>query len=345
MDSFPPSPSPAESAPVVARGAGRYAPSPSGRLHIGNLRTGVLAWLCAHSTGRDFRWRVEDLDRVQAGAAEQQLADFAALGVTPDGPLIIQSERTELYGDVIDALAAAGFVYECYCSRRDIQSAPSAPHTPPGAYPGTCRNLTASVREAERTRLAGNGREPALRLDAQAAAQLLEVPVRASGPEVMVADALLGDVRGFIDDFVLRRGDGVDSYHLAVVVDDLAMGIDQVVRADDLASSTPRQVFFAWLLDRVSPELIGTKAGRAEIEWVHVPLVLGPSGQRLAKRDGAVTLGDLAGTGFDFFAWLGSSLGFGPWDGLAQARAEFDLTAMTRQPAVFDPADWTQPPG
>lgn len=327
-------------------GAGRYAPSPSGRLHIGNLRTGIIAWLCAHSSGRALRWRIEDLDRVQPGAAEQQLADCAAVGLIPDGPLVVQSARTALYTNVVEALATAGLVYECYCSRKDIQAAPSAPHTPPGAYPGTCRSLPAGTREAERQRLAAAGRQPAIRLNAQAAAGLLQVPLAPAGPEVVAEDVLLGAVRGFIDDFVLRRGDSVHSYHLAVVVDDLAMGIDQVVRADDLASSTPRQLFFARLLQQICPELVsaGDHSVAADaIEWIHAPLVLGPGGQRLAKRDGAVTPAELEGSGFDFFAWLGTSLGFGPWADLQEAERSFDLKAMIRQPSAFDPADWVTP--
>ncbi|HLR44201.1 MAG TPA: tRNA glutamyl-Q(34) synthetase GluQRS [Brevibacterium sp.] len=292
--------------------AGRFAPSPSGDLHIGNVRTGILAYLWATTTSRAFRWRDEDLDRVQEGAADRQLAQFRALGVPIDGPVVRQSERTGLYAAACERLAARGLVYECYCSRRDILSAPSAPHAPPGAYPGTCRGLSDAQRERERARLDALGRAPALRL-------------AADGREKSVDDAVLGTVTAHVDDFVLRRGDGVWAYNLAVVVDDGDMGIDQVVRGDDLASSAPRQAHLA------------AELGQPEPEYVHVPLVLGPTGARLAKRDGAVTLRQLAGHGFDLWAWMGESLGLGPWSGLEDAVDRFDPALMTREAAVFDP--------
>lgn len=292
--------------------AGRYAPSPSGDLHLGNIRTGVLAFLCARTTGRAFRWRIEDLDRVQAGAAERQRADLASLGVDIDPPLVVQSERGDRYAAHLAALAAGGLTYECYCSRKEIQAAPSAPHTPPGAYPGTCRDLAETAREAARTRLREQGRSPAIRL-------------RTDHRSVTVDDDFLGPVTGTLDDFVLRRGDGVVAYNLAVVVDDGDMGIDQVVRGDDLASSAPRQAHLARLLGLPVPE------------YVHVPLVLSPAGARLAKRDGAVTITQLEEHDFDLWAWMGQSLGFGPWTSLDDAVARFDPAAMTRDATVFDP--------
>ena len=121
--------------------AGRFAPSPSGELHVGNLRTAMLAWLFARSTGRRFLLRVEDLDRARAGAEAQQLRDLAAIGVSWDGDPVRQTERGPLYAAAIGRLAAAGLTYECFCTRREIQEAPSAPHAPQGAYPGTCRRL------------------------------------------------------------------------------------------------------------------------------------------------------------------------------------------------------------
>ena len=291
--------------------AGRFAPSPSGDLHIGNVRTGILAYLWAVTTSRAFRWRDEDLDRVQEGAAERQLAQFRALGVTIDGPVVQQSTRTGLYEAACERLGARGLVYECYCSRRDILAAPSAPHAPPGAYPGTCRDLTESAREAARDRLHASGRAPALRLAADAR-------------DCSIEDVLLGTVTAHVDDLVLRRGDGVWAYNLAVVVDDGEMGIDQVVRGDDLASSAPRQAHLARLLGLPVPE------------YVHVPLVLSPTGARLAKRDGAVTISQLAHHDFDLWRWMGESLGFGPWRSLEDAVARFDPAAMTRDAAVFE---------
>ena len=247
--------------------AGRFAPSPSGELHVGNLRTAMLAWLFARSTGRRFLMRVEDLDRARAGAEAEQLRDLAAVGVSWDGGVVRQTEREGLYAKAIDHLSAQGLTYECFCTRREIQEAPSAPHAPQGAYPGTCRNLTPAEREEKRA-----VRPSALRL-------------RSTVIEATVVDRLHGRYTGMVDDFVLRRNDGVTAYNLAVVVDDADQGIDQVVRGDDLLSSTPRQAYLAALLNMPLPE------------YAHVPLVLNGAGARLAKRDGAVTLADLARTG------------------------------------------------
>ena len=246
--------------------AGRFAPSPSADLHIGNLRTAVLAWLFARSTGRRFLMRVEDLDdRTHTDIADRQLGDLAALGLTWDEPAERQSEHPQRYDAVVDQLAGRGLLYECYCSRRDIAQAPRAPHAPQGAYPGTCRDLTDAEREARRRE---TGRPPALRL-------------RADAIVYTVHDLLHGEYTGIVDDFVVRRGDGVAAYNLAVVVDDAAQGIDQVVRGDDLLPSSPRQAYLAKLL------------GYPEPTYAHVALVLNEDGARLAKRDGAVTLAEI----------------------------------------------------
>ncbi|WP_322098013.1 tRNA glutamyl-Q(34) synthetase GluQRS [Nakamurella alba] len=249
-------------------GAGRFAPSPSGDLHVGNLRTALLAWLFARSSGRRFLVRIEDLDRARAGSADRQLAELAALGLTWDGPVVVQSELAAGHLAAIDRLRAGGLVYECWCTRREIQEAPSAPHAAPGSYPGTCRDLSA----AEQSERRATGRPPALRL-------------RAEVQEWTMKDRLLGPYTGVVDDLVLRRGDGVVAYNLAVVVDDAAAGIDQVVRGDDLLPSTPRQAYLGHLLGLAAPE------------YVHVPLALNPAGARLAKRDGAVTLEELTDRG------------------------------------------------
>ncbi|MGZ8704996.1 MAG: glutamate--tRNA ligase family protein, partial [Aeromicrobium sp.] len=161
--------------------AGRFAPSPSGDLHVGNLRTGLLAWLFARSTGRDFLMRIEDLDRVRPGAEERQLADLRAIGIDWDGPLVRQSGRAELYADAVARLRADGLVYECYCSRKEIHEAPSAPHHPPGAYPGTCRDLTEVERGVRR-----QDRPAALRL-------------RAGLKTHTITDVLHGRVVGAVD--------------------------------------------------------------------------------------------------------------------------------------------------
>lgn len=287
--------------------AGRFAPSPSGELHVGNLRTAILAWLFARSTGRRFLLRVEDLDRARAGAEAVQLRDLAAVGVTWDGPVVRQTDREPLYTAAIGQLAAGGLTYECFCTRREIQEAPSAPHAPQGAYPGTCRELSAAELEFKRST-----RPAAIRL-------------RSSVSEWTVEDALHGTFTGMVDDFVLRRNDGVTAYNLAVVVDDAEQGIDQVVRGDDLLPSTPRQAYLAFLLNMPVPE------------YAHVPLVVNADGARLAKRDGAVTLADLAAVGIPAEALrrtILESLGL-PGASLEEALREFKPAALPREPWVW----------
>lgn len=246
---------------------GRYAPSPTGELHLGNLRTAVLAWLFAHAAGGQLLYRVEDLDasRVRPGYAQVQRSDLESLGLTFDPPLIVQSERSAAYAGTLDRLAESTF--ECFCTRREIAEASSAPHRTPGRYPGTCRDLTDTER-AERRR----NRSPALRL-------------RAADRTVTITDRLHGTVSGQPDDIVLRRNDGVAAYNLAVVVDDADSAVDQVVRGDDLLDSAISQAYLCELLGHRPPT------------YAHVPLALNPAGRRLAKRDGAVTLSDLAAAG------------------------------------------------
>src|SRR5215212_4566487 len=184
---------------------GRFAPSPTGALHLGNLRTALLAWLFARSAGSRFLMRIEDLDagRVRPGLAEAQLADLAAIGLDWDPPVMTQSARLEAYAAAIARLDADGALYPCYCTRREIREAASAPHgpLPEGAYPGTCRELTDAQR-GERER---SGRPPALRL-------------RAGGERVGYTDRLLGPLDAIVDDVVVRRNDGAPAYNLAVVV-------------------------------------------------------------------------------------------------------------------------------
>lgn len=292
--------------------AGRFAPSPSGDLHVGNLRTAVLAWLFARSTGRRFLMRVEDLDRARAGSEAAQLRDLAALGIDWDGDSVRQTDRSGLYDDTIQRLSASGLTYECFCTRREIQEAPSAPHAPLGAYPGTCRELSRAERDQKRA-----SRPAAIRL-------------RAAVQSLTIQDGLRGTYRGVVDDFVLRRNDGVTAYNLAVVVDDAAQDIDQVVRGDDLLPSTPRQAYLGSLLDIPTPE------------YFHVPLVLNAAGARLAKRDGAVTLTDLAAVGMPADAvreLILASLGLAA-PSLVGALSDFDPAHLPRQPWI-----WQQPTG
>lgn len=287
-------------------GAGRYAPSPSGDLHIGNLRTALLAWLFARSTNRRFVLRIEDLDRVKPGAEARQLADLTQLGISFDEPIMRQSERAAAYSAVLNDLRERGLVYECFCSRKDILTAASAPHGPPGAYPQTCRDLSMAERDQLRAT-----KTPALRL-------------RAEVQSWVIQDEVHGTYTGAVDDLVLMRADGVVSYNLAVVVDDAAQGVDQVVRGDDLLSSAPRQAYLGHIL-RCPP-----------LTYVHVPLVLNPEGQRLAKRDGAVTWSEIKDAGQDPWAMIIDSLGL-RGDSPEELLGQFDPRALPRQPWIFRP--------
>ncbi|GGG73090.1 tRNA glutamyl-Q(34) synthetase GluQRS [Corynebacterium pelargi] len=288
--------------------AGRYAPSPSGDLHFGNLRTALLAWLFARSSGRDFHMRVEDIDtqRSSAESAQRQLEDLALIGLDWDS-LTYQHERFALYEQALAKLDT----YECYCSRKDIQHAASAPHAIPGHYPGTCRDLSEAQREQRRAELAQQGRVPAIRLRADRSTQPFD-------------DYFLGRIEGEVDDMILRRGGQQPdwAYNLAVVVDDGAQGIDQVVRGDDLVSSAGRQAYLATLL------------GIAVPEYIHVPLVLNQQGKRLAKRDGAVTLRQMmqqGATAEDVVEELGASLNL-KGRSAGELLEQFEPDQVPRQP-------------
>jgi glutamyl-tRNA synthetase len=284
---------------------GRFAPSPTGTLHVGNLRTALLAWLFARSAGAGFLVRMEDLDqgRVQSGAAERQLRDLRAIGLDWDGDVVYQSHRHHAYEAALERLLAADDLYECFCTRAEIRAAASAPHgpLPEGAYPGTCLRLT----EAERRRKRAGGRPPALR-------------VRANGARVAFTDRLHGRQEGVVDDFVVRRNDGAPAYNLAVIVDDAWQAIGEVVRGDDLLDTTPRQLYLAGRLGLGPPA------------YAHVPLVLGPDGARLAKRHGAVTLDELdAGAAV---RWMAATLGMDGATTAAEMRERFDPATLPRAP-------------
>lgn len=297
---------------------GRFAPSPTGPLHIGNLRTALLAWLFARSAGARFLVRVEDLDRsrVRPCVEEAQLADLRSLGFEWDGPVERQSARMELYEKAISRLDADGRLYPCYCTRAEIRAASSAPHGISAAdrYPGTCRKLTTK----ERADHEAAGRPPALR-------------VRAGGARLSFEDRLLGHQEGEVDDFVVRRNEGAPAYQLAVVVDDADQGVGEIVRGSDLADSTPRQLLLARLLGLSVPR------------YAHVPLVLGPDGQRLAKRHGSVTLADRASLGEsprEVRAWMAQTLGLaetGESPTLDELLDRFDPTKLPKEPTVWSP--------
>lgn len=305
---------------------GRFAPTPSAALHLGNLRTALLAWLFARAAGSSFLLRVEDLDpRPGSGAvAERQLRDLSRLGLDWDGPVVYQSANRGRHEEALATLVAADLTFRCYCTRREIREAAVAPHAPTGSYPGTCRSLTARERAAHEAA----GRPAALRL-------------RSDGRTVTVHDRRHGAVSASVDDVVLRRNDGVPAYHLAVVVDDHDTGVEEVVRGEDLLHATPSQAHLCDLLALPRPA------------WVHVPLVVGPDGRRLAKRHGAVTLTDLAVAGLgpeEVLALLAESLGLaaaGEAPTPAALVARFDPDALPRVPLVFDPARLlrAEPPG
>ena len=252
--------------------AGRYAPSPSGRMHLGNLMCCLLAWLSAKSKGGQVLLRIEDLDAVRCPRvyADAIMDDLAWLGLAADGPTptVYQSERSEIYQQYYDILLKKGLVYPCFCSRSQLHAA-SAPHRSDGqvVYAGTCRGL--SDAEVARRSLT---RAPAFRV---------QVP----DEEIAFTDGHLGryaeNLARDCGDFYLRRADGVFAYQLAVVVDDALMGVTEVVRGSDLLSSTPRQLWLYRELGLTAPQ------------FYHLPLLLAPDGRRLSKRDGDQSLENL----------------------------------------------------
>jgi glutamyl-tRNA synthetase len=307
---------------------GRFAPSPTGPLHLGNARTALLSWLAARAGGGGYVMRVEDLDgpRVRPGLELAILAELRWLGLSwdegPDvgGPFAPyrQSARLPVYAAALGRLREAGLAYPCFCSRAEIAAVAQAPHGPADEgprYPGTCRGLSA----AEAARRAGS-RQPAWRF-------------RVPEGEVPFADGVHGpqrrDVSAETGDFVIARADGVPAYQLAVVVDDAAMGIAEVVRGDDLLSSTARQL------------LLYRALGAAAPRFAHVPLVTGEDGARLAKRHGALSLGELRERGADpravvgLLAALSGLAPAGSWLTPAELVAGFSLERIPRGPAVL----------
>lgn len=249
---------------------GRFAPSPSGRMHLGNLWSCLIAWLSARSAGGEMVLRLEDLDpdRCRREYCDQVMRDLEWLGLDWDNQPVYQSERRSLYAQAFAQLEQRGLIYPCYCSRAERLAA-SAPHRSDGVarYGGRCRTLTAQQREElEQTR------RPAWRL-------------RVPDEEYTFTDLLQGTYRENLErecgDFILRRSDGVYAYQLAVVVDDALMGVTQVVRGQDLLDSTPRQNYIQELL------------GYSRPAYGHVPLLLSADGRRLAKRDRDQELGQL----------------------------------------------------
>ena len=250
---------------------GRFAPTPSGRMHLGNVYTALAAWLCAKSTGGKFLLRIEDLDPVRCPRANayQILSDLEWLGITWDNPDVpYQSERTAIYEKYYEQLTGKNLVYPCFCSRAQLHVA-DAPHASDGrvVYAGTCRRLTdAEVREKAKQR------RPAARLI---------LP----DTDVTFCDGCFGphsfNLARDWGDIIIRRSDGVFAYQLAVTIDDGLMGVNQVVRGCDLLSSSAPQIYLFQTLGFDVPE------------YLHLPMLISREGARLAKRDKAADMGFL----------------------------------------------------
>jgi len=303
--------------------SGRFAPSPTGRLHLGNLRTAVVAWLLARADQSRFMVRFDDLDTgaVRSQHYETQLADLEAIGLDWDAPPVRQSDRLDLYRVAVKKLVDEDRVYPCWCSRKEIRQAAQAPNHPLAGheYPGTCRDLGRSERERRQHLL---GRPPALRLRTEPAFRMVEV-----------FDQVCGPTRVEVDDFVVCRNDATPAYHLVTVIDDSDMGVELVVRGDDLLDSTARHM------------LVAEALGLDPIPHAHIPLVLNGEQRRLAKRDGAVTLPDrqaLGETPSQVFSFLAASLGLcrygtqvSPQDLASSWSIPDILAALPSQPLVF----------
>ena len=303
----------------------RLAPSPTGALHIGNARTFVINYLLARRNGWRVLMRVEDLDgpRVKRGATEEMLNTLSWLGLTWDGPVVVQSERAEAYRRAFQRLVDAGAAYPCTCSRKDIALAASAPHAEEGgeAYPGTCRDRFDSAEHA-----AGQTDRPvAWRL-------------RVDDEPIIVSDRFCGD-RTFNlardgGDFVIVKNSRQTAYQLAVVVDDAVGGVDTIVRGDDLLESAARQIVLRRMLG-LAPE---------PTYW-HLPLVVGPDGKRLAKRHGDTRLSHYRNRGTPPQRVLGLIGAIsGMWGGklrpadMDELSAAFDPANIPRDPIVFTDA-------
>lgn len=309
---------------------GRFAPTPSGLLHIGNARTALLAWLQVRQAGGAFLLRMEDIDRPRSRAdvAGRILVDLRWLGLHwdegPDvgGPVgpYTQSERLDLYQEALDRLEDKGLIYPCFCSRAELQAVASAPHglaSEGPAYPGTCRSLSPAERAAKALT-----KQPSLRF---------RMPDEATAFDDLVqgAQSFQGGAGG---DFVVRRADGIWGYQLAVVLDDGLMGVTDVLRGADLLDSTPRQIRLFEALDLPVPR------------FAHVPLLLGPDGARLAKRHGAVSVTAMreAGTApervIGYLGFISGLLDRPEPVTAAELVPLFDLAKVGREPVQVDPS-------
>lgn len=239
---------------------GRFAPSPTGPLHLGSLVAAVGSWLHARAAGGRWLVRMEDLDapRVVPGSAEEILGALLRYGLQWDGEVVYQSARTALYEEALATLRAKGLAYDCACSRAELQRSASAPLGAEPVYPGTCRDGLPPNRPPRAVRF--------------------RVPPGVIAFDDLVHGRIEEDVAAHTGDFVIKRADGLFAYQLAVVVDDAAQGVNQVVRGGDLLSSTARQIALQRALSLPTPA------------YAHLPLVTNPDGTKLGKRDGALPL-------------------------------------------------------
>ncbi len=317
---------------------GRLAPSPTGALHLGNVRTFMVAWLRARSLGGKIIFRMEDLDhpKDKPGAAAQAVEDMRWLGFDWDEEYV-QSERKELYRAALKSLVARGLAYPCVCSRRDVESAQSAPHAGEQLhYSGTCRGRFPSWSEAQAwidAAQPGSRRTPCWRF---------RVP---DGTRVAFDDVFAGrfeqDVSSVLGDFPLARDESGAGYTLACVVDDLAMGVTEVVRGDDLLPATPAQILLTRSLSPKPDNPITHKPDNS-IAYLHLPLVVGPDGKRLAKRHGDTRVAAFREAGWSaerLIGFLAASCGWaeeGEELSLASLLPRFDLSTIPHSPFVVD---------
>lgn len=308
-----------EDAPGKPR-VGRLAPSPTGRLHLGHARTFLIAYWHARAGDGRLALRMEDLDvpRVVPGATDEILRDIDWLGLDWDGPVLVQSSRLDAITARVDELVARGLAYPCTCSRGDIRSAQSAPQqgTEEPRYPGTCRGRYESVADAERR----SGRSAGIRF------LVPEGPIR-------FVDGVVGaqesDVAAEVGDFLIARRGGAPAYQIAVVVDDAAQGVTDVIRGDDLLPSTARQF------------LLQSALGLPHPAWWHVPLVQDETGRRLAKRSDAVSLSELRAKGVDpraIVGWSAATCGMNVPERLSarEGIAAFSIGRIPRSPVRID---------
>lgn len=299
---------------------GRLAPSPTGAQHVGNARTYLIAWLSARAQGGKVVLRIEDIDspRVKPGAAAQACEDLRWLGLDWDDGPIFQTDRLRRYEDALETLKKADLVYPCTCTRSDIERAASAPHLEHEGpvYPGTCAGRTAAEAAA---------------LAPRSFAWRFRVPPEPISFVDLYRGAVTLDLRAVGGDFVVWKSAGTPAYQLAVVVDDAAQQVTEVVRGDDLLPSTPRQL------------LLYRSLGLQPPAFAHVPLVIGPDGRRLAKRHGDTRLSSLCQAGVQPTAlvgllawscgWLDEPIPITP----SALVGRFRLSSIPSEPFVLEP--------